>query len=94
LNKHRLDNKTGKVIAIKILNLDTAEDDVVDIQKEITLLSELTRSDSVNITPYHGCFLNKTKLWIIMDFAAGGSVRKLVCEKPARNSITTSYAMD
>lgn len=65
-------------MAIKILNLDTAEDDVVDIQKEITLLSELTRSDSVNITPYHGCFLNKTKLWIIMDFAAGGSVRNLV----------------
>jgi hypothetical protein len=60
------------VIAIKILNLDTAEDDVADIQKEITLLSELTRSDSVNITP---------KLWIIMDFAAGGSVRNLVWRK-------------
>lgn len=73
-----LDNKSGKVVAIKILNLDTTEDDVVDIQKEITLLSELTRSDSVNITPYHGCFLNRTKLWIIMDFAAGGSVRNLM----------------
>ncbi|KAH8556814.1 Pkinase-domain-containing protein [Umbelopsis sp. PMI_123] len=73
-----LDNQSGKVIAIKILNLDTAEDDVVDIQKEITLLSELTRSESVNITPYHGCFLNKAKLWIIMDFAAGGSVRNLM----------------
>jgi serine/threonine protein kinase len=75
-----LDNKSGKVIAIKILNLDTAEDDVTDIQKEITILSDLTRSESVNITPYHGCFLNKTKLWIIMDFAAGGSVRNLVSE--------------
>jgi protein-serine/threonine kinase len=68
------------VIAIKILNLDTAEDDVTDIQNEITLLSDLTRSESVNITPCYGCFLNKTKLWIIMDFAAGGSVRKLVSE--------------
>ncbi|KAI9286216.1 kinase-like domain-containing protein [Umbelopsis sp. AD052] len=73
-----LDNKSGKVIAIKILNLDTAEDDVTDIQNEITLLSDLTRSESVNITPYHGCFLNKTKLWIIMDFAGGGSVRNLM----------------
>jgi serine/threonine protein kinase len=66
------------VIAIKVLNLDTEEDDVDDIQKEIALLSQLTHAKSQNITPYYGSFLNDTKLWIIMEYAAGGSVRSIV----------------
>jgi serine/threonine-protein kinase 24/25/MST4 len=66
------------VIAIKVLNLDTEEDDVDDIQREIALLSQLTHARSQNITPYYGSFLNDTKLWIIMDYAAGGSVRTIV----------------
>lgn len=49
-----------------------------DIQKEISLLSQLTHAKSQNITPYYGSFLNDTKLWIIMDYAAGGSVRTIV----------------
>lgn len=49
-----------------------------DIQREIALLSQLTHARSQNITPYYGSFLNDTKLWIIMDYAAGGSVRTIV----------------
>lgn len=73
-----IDTRTNKVIAIKELNLDTEEDDVDDIQREIALLSQLTHARSQNITPYYGSFLNDTKLWIIMEFAAGGSVRTIV----------------
>ncbi|KAI7898612.1 kinase-like domain-containing protein [Cokeromyces recurvatus] len=73
-----INTQTNKVIAIKILNLDTEEDDVDDIQREISLLSQLTHARSQNITPYYGCFLNGTKLWIIMDYAAGGSVRTII----------------
>ncbi|KAK9727648.1 kinase that interacts with cdc31p [Basidiobolus ranarum] len=69
-----IEAKTGKVIAIKILDLDS-DDDVTDIQREINLLSQLKRSDSQNITKYHGSYLEGTKLWIIMDYAAGGSIR-------------------
>ncbi|KAG0174218.1 hypothetical protein DFQ28_000014 [Apophysomyces sp. BC1034] len=73
-----INNRTKKVVAIKVLNLDTEEDDVDDIQREIFLLSQLTQAGSQNITPYYGSILNDTKLWIIMDYAAGGSVRTIM----------------
>ncbi|KAI8078823.1 Pkinase-domain-containing protein [Halteromyces radiatus] len=73
-----INNKTKQVVAIKILNLDTEEDDVVDIQKEITMLSQLTHAKSQNITRFYGSILNDTKLWIIMDYAAGGSIRTIM----------------
>ncbi|KAI9305727.1 Pkinase-domain-containing protein [Cunninghamella echinulata] len=73
-----INNKTKQIVAIKILNLDTEEDDVVDIQKEIAMLSQLTLAKSQNITPYYGSILNDTKLWIIMDYAAGGSIRSIM----------------
>ncbi|CAG8456764.1 816_t:CDS:2 [Funneliformis caledonium] len=76
-----INNETNQVVAIKVLNLDTEEDDVGDIIKEINLLSQLKHSDSQSITKYYGSFLHGTKLWIIMEYAAGGSIRSLVEEK-------------
>ncbi|KAF9969734.1 hypothetical protein BGZ73_007769, partial [Actinomortierella ambigua] len=73
-----IENATGQVVAIKVLNLDTEEEDVSDIQREIATLSQLKNCDSQNITRYHGSFLNGTKLWIVMDYAAGGSIRALL----------------
>ncbi|GBC02052.1 hypothetical protein RclHR1_04430002 [Rhizophagus clarus] len=73
-----IDNENNRVVAIKVLNLDTEEDDVGDIVKEINLLSQLKHSDSQNITKYFGSFLHGTKLWIIMEYAAGGSIRSLL----------------
>ncbi|KAF9935217.1 hypothetical protein FBU30_006302 [Linnemannia zychae] len=73
-----VENATGQVVAIKVLNLDTEEEDVSDIQREIATLSQLKNCDSQNITRYHGSFLNGTKLWIVMDYAAGGSIRSLL----------------
>ncbi|KAI8084204.1 Pkinase-domain-containing protein [Gilbertella persicaria] len=74
--------QTHQIVAIKVLNLDTEEDDVDDIQREIGLLSQLAHARSQNITPYYGSFLNDTKLWIIMDYAAGGSVRTIMKAGP------------
>ncbi|OZJ06907.1 hypothetical protein BZG36_00063 [Bifiguratus adelaidae] len=73
-----VDNVTHQVVAIKVLNLDTEHDDVADIQKEIALLSQLKHAESQNITRYHGSVLNGTRLWIVMDYAAGGSIRRLM----------------
>ncbi|CAO3608951.1 unnamed protein product [Cunninghamella echinulata] len=42
------------------------------------MLSQLTLAKSQNITPYYGSILNDTKLWIIMDYAAGGSIRSIM----------------
>ncbi|KAF9117675.1 hypothetical protein BGW39_001959 [Mortierella sp. 14UC] len=77
-----VENATGQVVAIKVLNLETEEEDVSDIQREIATLSQLKNCDSQNITRYHGSFLNGTKLWIVMDYAAGGSIRSLLQALP------------
>lgn len=70
--------ETKQVVAIKILNLDTLDDEVQDVQQEITLLSKLAKSEVQNIINYHGSFLSGSKLWIIMDYCSGGSVRTLL----------------
>lgn len=68
--------QTKKVVAIKVLELDTKYDEVVDVQQEIQFLADLKHAP--NVTHYYGSFLNDTKLWIIMDYCAGGSVRTLL----------------
>ncbi|KAG4302224.1 hypothetical protein PCK1_001496 [Pneumocystis canis] len=71
-------NETKQVVAIKVLNLDTTEDDVADIQREISMLSQLKQVDAQNVVRYHGSFLYDTRLWVIMDFCEGGSIRTLM----------------
>lgn len=68
--------QTKQVVAIKVLNLDTQEDDLNEVQQEIAFLTDL--KNVPNVTHYYGCFLNDTRLWIIMDYCAGGSVRTLL----------------
>lgn len=70
--------ETNQVVAIKVLDLDTAEDEILDIQQEISTLSKLSHSDASNITTYYGSYLHGTKLWIIMELCIGGSVRTLL----------------
>lgn len=65
-----------KVVAIKVLNLDTKDDEVAEVQQEIQFLTELRNVP--NVTHYYGSILNDTRLWIIMDYCAGGSVRTLL----------------
>ncbi|CUM66420.1 uncharacterized protein PRCAT00004084001 [Priceomyces carsonii] len=71
-----VNKQTKNVVAIKVLNLDTQEDEVAEVQQEIQFLAELKHVS--NVIHYHGSFLNDTRLWIIMDYCAGGSVRTLL----------------
>ncbi|KAL7754074.1 kinase that interacts with cdc31p [Sorochytrium milnesiophthora] len=74
-----VNTQTGNPVAIKILDLETSGDDINDIQREINLLR---RCESDNITKYHGSFIVGTKLWIIMDYAKGGSLRDVMRSGP------------
>ena len=67
---------TGNVVALKIINLDTPDDDVADIQREVALLSQLR--DAPNVTKYYGCYMDGPRVWIAMEFAQGGSVLSLM----------------
>ena len=75
-------NPTGQVVALKIIDLDTPDDDISEIQREVALLSELRDAARHNITLYHGCHLHGHELWIAMDFASGGSIRTLMKSGP------------
>lgn len=61
-----------------MIDLDTPDDDISEIQKEVAILSEMRDADRHNITLYHGCYLLGHELWIAMDFASGGSIRTIM----------------
>nr|GAT57616.1 STE/STE20/YSK protein kinase [Mycena chlorophos] len=73
---HKGINRQGKIVALKIINLDIESDDVGDIQREVALLTALR--DAPNITQYYDCHLDGPRVWIAMEFAEGGSALSLM----------------
>ncbi|TWU71572.1 putative protein serine/threonine kinase [Metarhizium rileyi] len=70
-----VDKRTGQAVAIKIIDIENAEDEVEDIIQEIAILSEL---QSPYVTKYYGSYAKGAELWIVMEFCAGGSCADLM----------------
>ncbi|CAN9382114.1 unnamed protein product [Alternaria alternata] len=70
-----LDRRTGHTVAIKVIDVENAEDEVDDIMGEIMILSGMS---SPYVTKYYGSYLTGSDLWIVMEFCSGGSCADLM----------------
>ncbi|KAG8760291.1 hypothetical protein FRC14_003447 [Serendipita sp. 396] len=68
-------NETKQIVAIKQIDLEDSDDDITEIQQEI---AHLAQCDSEYVTRYYGSFVKGYKLWIIMEYLAGGSCLDLL----------------
>ncbi|KAJ4401669.1 Serine/threonine-protein kinase PAK 6 [Gnomoniopsis sp. IMI 355080] len=74
-----VDKRSGQAVAIKVIDIESAEDEVEDIIQEIAILSEL---QSPYVTKYYGSYAKGAELWIVMEFCSGGSCADLM--KPGK----------
>jgi len=74
-----LDRRTGETVAIKVIDVEEADDEVEDLIQEISILSELK---SPYVTRYYGSYLKGSDLWIIMEYCSGGSCASLLKPGP------------
>ncbi|KAI5865480.1 Pkinase-domain-containing protein [Durotheca rogersii] len=87
-----IEKATGEVVAIKHvrnpsrqrtrrpnIDLESTDDDIQDIQAEISVLSTCASS---YVTQYKASFLRGTKLWIVMEYLGGGSCLDLLKPEP------------
>ncbi|KAK4933896.1 Serine/threonine-protein kinase PAK 6, partial [Elasticomyces elasticus] len=79
-----VDKRTGQSVAIKVIDVENADDEVDDIIQEISILSGLHSS---HVTRYYGSYLKGSDLWIIMEYCSGGSCADLMKPGP----ITEDY---
>lgn len=70
---------TNDEVAIKQIDLENDETDLLEINKEIQIISGCRLHQ---ITKYLGCFVKNYKLWIIMEFVDGGSLFDLLKPGP------------
>ncbi|KAE8540535.1 hypothetical protein D1P53_003484 [Cryptococcus gattii VGV] len=65
----------AQIVAIKMIDLESSDDDISEIQAEIVHLSSCW---SDHVTKYYGSFVRGARLWIVMEYLAGGSCLDLL----------------
>jgi serine/threonine-protein kinase 24/25/MST4 len=66
---------SGRVVAIKVVDMDSAEDELEDIVVEINMLKQMRNA---HITQCYGTLVQGTELWIVMEYCGGGSCADLI----------------
>ena len=72
---YRKNKVTGEIVALKVIDIETTEDDLQDIQQEVVFQSQC---DDPHITRYFGSYVKGNELWISMEYLGGGSVAEIV----------------
>ncbi|EME82275.1 uncharacterized protein MYCFIDRAFT_165403 [Pseudocercospora fijiensis CIRAD86] len=81
-----LHKPTGDYVAIKHIDLEGSDDDIREIQQEISLLATCS---SEYVTRYRTSFVRGVKLWIVMEYLGGGSCLDLL--KPCPKGLEEKY---
>ncbi|WKY09364.1 hypothetical protein Q1695_002042 [Nippostrongylus brasiliensis] len=65
--------RSGELSAVKVVKLE-AGDNFTVIQQEIWMIRECSHP---NIIAYHGSYLRRDRLWIVMEYCGGGSLQDI-----------------
>jgi serine/threonine protein kinase len=72
-----LSHATGELVAIKHIDLEASDEDVIEIQQEIALLGDC---DPRYVTKYIESFVHGYTLWIVMEYMSGGSALDIISD--------------
>ncbi|CZT17804.1 uncharacterized protein RCC_03640 [Ramularia collo-cygni] len=84
------DQRTGNLVAVKILNIDEQDwssgfgaqdprdETIKDFRKEVGILQQLKDNNVKNVNVIHDAFDLHSQLWMVSDYCTGGSLRTLL----------------
>lgn len=81
---------SGLEVAIKQIDLENDPTDLLDILREIQIISECRLPQ---ITSFYGCFVKNYQLWVVMEFADGGSIFDILRPGPMKNEKTIAIIL-
>ena len=67
--------ETGEIVAIKIVDLSEGEELLDEVNQEIQVLKECCNP---LITNFHESFKHNSRLYIVMEYVAGGSIKDII----------------
>lgn len=66
---------TGRTVALKLVDLEKADDEIEVIQREIKVMSQISNP---YVVQYYSSLMNGSTLWIIMEYMSEGSLKELL----------------
>lgn len=66
---------TGKVVALKLIDLEKADEEIEVLQREIKVMSQISNP---YVVQYYSSLMKGSTLWIVMEFMSEGSLKELL----------------
>lgn len=66
---------TGKIVALKLVDLEKADEEIDVLQREIKVMSQISNP---YVVQYHSSLMRGSTLWIVMEFMSEGSLKELL----------------
>uniref|UniRef100_A0A7S3ECQ2 non-specific serine/threonine protein kinase n=2 Tax=Rhodosorus marinus TaxID=101924 RepID=A0A7S3ECQ2_9RHOD len=70
-----LEQDTGKVVALKAIDLEKCPEEIEELQKEVNMMKQLNLP---SVVEYYTSYVRGSVLWIVMEFMDGGSLDKTI----------------